>query len=283
VQSYGLAVDLAVRFIPSGKRALIGTMRGPEEQRPEWLFRLDGLTSWRLRGYISNSACGKTALVQKGRVAPGRIQVIPNGIDPAAFSTPRTAAARQRLRSEFQAGEADILVLTVANLHAAKGHEDIIRAMATLDPRHRMRFLFAGEDRSGGRLARLADELGVRPRILFLGHRTDVAELMAASDVFLLASHWEGMSNALMEAMCASLPAIATDVGAAGELLDTGRCGQLIPSKNPAAIAAALSRHAASRTEALDMAAAARLRIHERYSIQAMVRAHEGFYEGLFR
>jgi glycosyltransferase involved in cell wall biosynthesis len=281
VQTYGLAVDLAVRCLPLGHSLRIGSIRGPEDQRAPWLFRADGLTSWRLCGYVSNSQAGKESMVRHAGVAPSRIRVIPNGIDFPERSFSEVAAARKRVRAACGVAPDEHLVVTVANLHAAKGHEDIIRAATLLRARPAVRFAFAGEDRSGGRLEALAVQLGVRDRILFLGHRTDVADVLAAADTFLLASHWEGMSNALMEAMCAGVPIVATEVGAAGELLGGGRCGQLIPPGKPLAIAEGVTNSIDDRVEAEGRAVAAQQRVRERYSIPAMVRAHEDYYARL--
>lgn len=281
VQGYGVAVDLVLRFLVGRKRPLVGSVRGPQEQRPGWVFRLDGLTSRRLCGYISNSVSGKAALVRRGGVAPRRVTVIPNGLDTAGLAPARDA--RHRLRAEWGVGERDCVVLTVANLNAAKGHEDIVRAMPLMRGLDRLRFVFAGDDRSGGSLEALARELGVRERILFLGHRQDVPDLLSAADVFLLASHWEGMSNALMEAMHAGIPIVATDVGDARQLLDGGRCGELIPPKSPESIAEAVRRSIENWERAKAQAAKARERIMERYSVEAMVRACEGYYESIAR
>lgn len=281
VQTYGLRVDLIVRFLPRGPGMLIGSIRGSEEQRSDWLFRLDGLTSWRLRGYVSNSQCGKLAIVRRAGVNSHRVIVIPNGVETRLILN--NTESRRRLRREWGAEENDVLVLTVANLHAAKGHEDIIRAAAMIPRSYSIRFVFAGEDHSQGRLEFLARTLGVRDRILFLGHRSDVPDLLAASDVFLLASHWEGMSNALMEAMNAGKAIIATRVGAAEELLDGGRYGQLIPRQEPDSIALALYRFKEANQIYRRQAAKARERIQNFYTIPAMIKAYERFYERLIR
>lgn len=183
VHTYGLAVDLVTRCLPLGRCARIGSMRNSEDHRPDWLFRLDGLTSRRLNGYVSNSLAGKNALVYRGGVRPDRVCVIPNGIDADAFAQGCDIGQRLRLREEWGATNRDLIVLTVANLHTPKGHEDIIRAIRELDGKVPAHFVFAGEDRSGGNLEEFARSLGVRDRISFLGFRTDVATLLAASDV----------------------------------------------------------------------------------------------------
>ncbi len=165
------------------------------------------------------------------RLAPGRpVHLAPNGVEipgqPAAGSP-----------------DGQMRVLTIATLGRHKGHFEILEAAARLRGRP-IQFLLAGPDRASGRgegeqVRRLATQLGLDGMVQFPGpvgpHRK--AELLESCDVFLLPSRAEGMPNAVLEAMAAGLPVVATPVGALPEMLPDG---VLIPVGDSAALAAAL-------------------------------------------
>jgi glycosyltransferase involved in cell wall biosynthesis len=280
IQTYGLAVDLAVRVCSPflGHRGLIGSIRGPEEQRHPLLFHLDGWTSWLLDGYISNSRAGAEALICKAGVRPERITIVPNGLDCDVMTQSVSADARPRLRAAWGVPPGALVAVTVANLHDAKGHTDLVRA-ASLCARDNLLFVLVGEDRSAGGIAAQVNRLGLTDRFRFLGVRRDIADVLSAADIFVLPSHWEGMSNALMEAMASALPCIATRVGAAAELLDEGHAGILVPPRDPGSLARELCRLADDPMMRQRLANAAHERIRQEYATCRMVNLHEAFYE----
>ena len=113
----------------------------------------------------------------------------------------------------------------------------------------------------------------------FLGERPDVEPLLKAMDVFVLSSREEGIPNALLEAMAAGRPSVATAVGGTPEVLEDGRTGWLVPSRSPEALAAALGDALRRPDEARRRGEAAHRATVETMSIDAMVRHHEEFYE----
>jgi glycosyltransferase involved in cell wall biosynthesis len=282
LQTYGLAVDLTVRMMAPlvGRPRLVGSLRGPEEQRSSLLFRLDGWTSVILDGYISNSRAGAAALVRRAGVQSARIVIIPNGLDLDSLARSRSLDARFRLRAEWGVPPQNLVAVTVGNIHAAKGHEDLVRA-ARLCTRGDVTFVLAGEDRSGKRIPELVQRLNLSDRFRFLGLRRDIADVLLAADIFIMPSHWEGMSNALMEAMASGLPCIATDVGAAAELLDEGRAGVLVPARDPENLARVLSRLLAMPADRQRLGAAAAQRVRQHYTLERMVTLHESYYSRL--
>jgi glycosyltransferase involved in cell wall biosynthesis len=126
-----------------------------------------------------------------------------------------------------------------------------------------------------------ARSLGLADRVVFLGERPDVERLLPAMDVFVLSSREEGIPNALLEAMAAGRPAVATAVGGTREVLTDGETGWLVPPAAPERLAAALEHALSHPEEARRRGEAARRAVHERLGIDAMVRRHEDFYLGL--
>lgn len=150
---------------------------------------------------------------------------------------------RARLRSELGVADHQVLVLTVANLRRQKAYPDLLRAAASLaDDCPRAVFAAVGQGPLHDEVHRLRDDLGLRGRFHLLGHREDVGDLLAAADVFVLASHWEGLPIAVVEALAAGVPVVSTRVGGLPEAVTDGVHGLLVPPGRPAELARAVRR-----------------------------------------
>jgi glycosyltransferase involved in cell wall biosynthesis len=228
---------------------------------------------------VANSAAVAADAAVRDRLPPGRVRVVPNGLDLSRFldAGPR----REAMRRALALGDADIAIANVANLIPYKGQMELIEALARVRVAHAgVRLFLIGEDRGfGPDLMRLAEARGVADRVVFLGRRDDVAELLAAMDLFVLASHEEGSSNALLEAMAAGVPVVATAVGGCTEALDGGALGPLVPARDPAALAVAIATVLDEPDVARARAAAARKHVEERYSVSAMIAAYRALYD----
>jgi glycosyltransferase involved in cell wall biosynthesis len=199
--------------------------------------------------------------------------VIPNGIDTAAFHRPE---ARGPWRRAHGFTDDDFLVVSVARLERQKDPLGLIGAFVEglgRDPKAHL--LLAGD----GSL-REAAKAAASPRVHFLGVQSEVAELLAASDVFALFSSYEGNPMALMEAMAASLPVVATAVGGVPEVVAHGETGLLTPAGDRNAFAASLSTLAADPARRQAMAQAARTRA-QRFDVGRMVASYSALFERL--
>ena len=116
------------------------------------------------------------------------------------------------------------------------------------------------------------------PRVRFAGWRTDPWPCLGAADVFLMPSRSEGLPLALLEAMAAGLPAVATDVGAVGEVLESGVSGLVVPPEDPAATATALQDLLDDADGARERAGRAASRVRDAYSVVAQTRLLEDVY-----
>ena len=148
-----------------------------------------------------------------------RIQHMP--VSPLAPSSDQALELRRRLG--IAAGER--VVLTVGRLSLEKGHADALRVFRLLRdrmPAQPLRLLIVGDGPERRRLGALADRLGLAQSVIFAGHQDQIAAFYAAANVFLLTSHSEGSPNALLEAMSAGLPVVATRVGGVPELAENG-------------------------------------------------------------
>jgi glycosyltransferase involved in cell wall biosynthesis len=169
--------------------------------------------------------------------------VIPNGI---AVERYQNREARERWRREQGFGPDDGLVVSVARLEQQKNPLALIDSFArALGEDARWRLIFAGDGELRGAAEAHAAALGLAGRVHFVGVRKDIPDLLAACDVFALTSDWEGSPIAVMEAMAAGLPVVATAVGGVPELVDDGLTGELAPRGDVESHATALARLAA--------------------------------------
>lgn len=163
--------------------------------------------------------------------------VVPNAVSPAPALTPDE---RQALRRSVMSDPARTLLIAVGRLTEQKAHDDLLRAFAAArSVDDRLELAIAGRGAAADRLAALIDELDLTGAVHLLGVRTDVRQLLSASDVFVMSSHWEGLPVALLEAMAAGLPVVSTDVGDVGPALDGG-CRSLVPAGDVDALARAI-------------------------------------------
>lgn len=161
-----------------------------------------------------------------------RFSVVRNGI-----SLPRARRSRAETRATFRISPEELLVITVARLIAQKGHRVLLNAIPQiLAEQPHTHFLWVGEGRLRAGLEREAAAAGLSDRIIFAGSRDDVPDLLAAADAFVLPSEFEGLPLALIEAMAAGLPVVATRVPGTTEVI-TNDAGQLVPPRDPAALA----------------------------------------------
>ena len=208
-----------------------------------------------------------------------RTVVVYPGVDVAELGRPAPDETLRALRNSLGLGDGPVL-LHVGRLHEQKGQKHLLRAMPPLLERHpRARLLVAGEGEERGRLEALVRDLGIGPAVHLLGHRPDVPDLLALSDVFVFPSlHKEGLPVAVVEAAAAGLPVVAARTGPLEEAVEDGVTGVLVPPRDPNALAAALAELLDHPERRRSLGRAGRRRAEERFSLAASARALEALY-----
>jgi len=238
----------------------------------QWLHR-------RTAAVLGNSRAVVAELSAEG-VPARRLGLIYNGIDVARFA----AADRDQQRARLDL-PADALVLSiVATLLPYKSHALLLEALALAKTElpATWRLLLAGRDEGiGAALHAQAEALGIASHLRWLGESRDVAGLLRASDIALLCSAQEGFPNALLEAMAAGLPTIATAVGGVPEIVEDQITGRLVPPGDPRALAEAIVALAEDPAARQRMGAAGRARARARFSLEACVARYERLYRAL--
>lgn len=215
----------------------------------------------------------------------GRIRFIANGVAPADVEdrAARRAAARDTLAShrELDLAPAERLVVYTGRLHEAKGLIDLVRAWpAVLEAEPWARLWIAGEGPLRERLAKEISEQGLSGVATLAGSFDAVDDLLAAADAFVLPSHEEGMSVALLEAMAAGLPVVASDIPGNRQLVDHDVHGLLVPAGDQDALAGAIVR-ALSDARCGTWSDAARSRVASDFSLERSAREHLTLFERL--
>jgi glycosyltransferase involved in cell wall biosynthesis len=202
-----------------------------------------------------------------------RIAMIANGVPCSTVSSPA-------LRAELGLGSDDRLLVSVGNLYPVKGHRILLEALSLLGDRHRaVHVAIAGRGALEGELMAAARDYGLAPRVHLIGLRSDVPAVLAAADVFVLPSLSEGLPLALLEAMFAGRPIVASAVGEVADALAHGAAGVLVPAGDPRALATAVDGVLSDPERARALGHAAARRAAAEYDISRMVRRYVDLYE----
>jgi glycosyltransferase involved in cell wall biosynthesis len=226
---------------------------------------------------IAVSRHTREQLIERERIAPEKVVFIPNGIPAPAPPTGRS------VRSELGIAAGTPVVGTVGVLRAQKALEVLIEATALLirGELPDLVLVVAGSGPERERLERRAAELGISAQVTFLGLRTDVADVIAAFNVAVSSSDFEGSPLAIMEFMAAGRPIVATSVGGVPDLIDDGVHGRLVPPRSPERLAAAVAELVRDPARAAEMGARARERREGEFGVAAMAQRVEGLYRRL--
>ena len=209
------------------------------------------------------------------------VMTIYNGIQ----ALPPNGADRDALRGEFGFASSDLVVGTIGNLTPPKNHHFLLRMAKRMLERpelaERIRFIIIGGGVLERELRALAHQLGIASRVTFAGQRENAVEYLRAFDVFIMTSHYEGLSNAIMEAMLYELPCVVTDVGGNNELVTEGETGSVVAAGDRATFADRVATLLSDPALRRAMGARGAKRILNEFSLEQMVGETEAKYEVL--
>ncbi|SCZ65906.1 glycosyltransferase [Thiohalomonas denitrificans] len=207
---------------------------------------------------------------------------IANGVDADRFAAP--TPEREASRTRLGLGPESQIIGMVSSLTAEKGHRFALEALARLRERFaRTRLVVVGDGPELPALQALAEDLGIADRVHFAGRRDDIPALLPALDLFLLPSLTEGLPMAMLEAMAAGIPVIASRVGDVGSVIEEGRSGITVPPGDVAALSAAMEALLASPQTLRNTGNAGRARVREGFSSAAMAQSYCELYDGCLR
>lgn len=267
---------LASLFFKSQKRIMSRRSRN-YYQKKAFGSKIERVLHKHMHEIVANSECVVNDLINEG-VHPDRISLCYNAVDIDYF---QAVKSKEEARRKLGIEKSSIAIVCVANLIEYKGHEDLLQALQIAKSELSgilITLLLVGKD--GGhqkKLEKLTEELGITTNVRYLGSISDVREVLVASDIGVLASHEEGMSNAILEYMCNSLPVVSTDVGGAAETL--GSTGLLVPPRDPNALAAALLKLLNDEELRSLLGKTAFMRVSNKFPLEKAVDKYEALYE----
>lgn len=227
-------------------------------------------------GMIAVSEDVAAAVRSSFRPPAGKLITIANGVDLERYA--RHVDRKIILDRVGIPGEARVLIV-VAKLMPQKGHTVLLRALAPLLDRHAdLHVLLVGEGPLRGSLMSAIGRLPEAQRVHLVGNRLDVNDLLAASDLFVLPSLWEGLPMALLEAMASGLPVVATKVSGSSEVVIDNETGLLVPPGDAAGLHDAIARMLEDPERALRLAQAGLDRVTRLYSARAQAERHAEIY-----
>jgi len=225
---------------------------------------------------IAISARVQAALLA-AEVPAVRIRLIPSGVDTSRFLP--SSDTRVRIRHAYGFGEHDIVVLSVGALVERKGHHTLLTAAHQLRTQGiQLRYLVCGEGSLHTSLQAEAQALGLERDVLFPGFCRDIPDHLAMADFFVHVPLWEGLGVAVIEALSAGLPVVASQVGGIPELIEHEKTGLLVPPQDPTALATALSRLVREPLRASALGRAGRTLAQSRFDMTLMAKANEALY-----
>lgn len=271
---------LAARI--AGVPVVVSTLHSIDRWAQKWpLGTLYGWTSRFADRIVAISDDVKNFHITNTAVDDSKFETIENCVDVQRFTGQRTLG--KRVRKEFHINDSALVFGIIGRLTPPKDHKIFLQSAALiLQSIPLTRFLIVGDGFLRGDLEAYAHELGIQDSVNFTGMRRDIPAVLAALDVMVISSLWEGIPVTLLEAMASALPVVATKVGSIPEVV-TEETAILVPPSDPVAIAQVCIKLASNRGLRLRLGQAGLKRVIAHYSIDAMIDRTTALYAELLR
>ena len=236
---------------------------------------------WLMRGtdaVIASAESVRDFYLKQIQADPAGVRVIYNAVD---WSQLETTMSREQMRASFNVPDGAPLAGIIARLTEQKAHRILFDAMAQRSDLASLHLLVVGDGELRDALQRRVNALGLDQRVHFAGARRDLGNVLAAIDLFVMPSLWEGLPLSLVLAMGAGLPAIATRVAGIPEVIQDGVSGLLVPPGDQEQLGAALSRVIGNSELRIALGEAARAFVRPRFGIDGYVAAVTDLYDEL--
>jgi len=270
--AYGrVAARLAgVRAIFSTVHSVINVWKTPAHRL------IDRTLAWGSYRVIACTEEVRQALVERDRLPAKKVTTIANGIDLQRF----LSASGAGVREEFGVAPGKALLAIVGRLEAPKGHADLLGALAALRSGGCADFvcLFVGEGALRAELETEVTRRALQDAVVFAGLRRDVPRLLAACDLVLMPSRWEGLPIALLEAMACAKTVVATAVGGVPDVIDDGKNGVLVPPQDMSQFAARMRELLNEPTRRETLGARARFDVLRRFDVARTAAEYTALY-----
>lgn len=207
----------------------------------------------------------------KGGIPPDRLVYVENGVEVDRLDK----SGAGKVRKELQLPEGTTILGMTGRLSKEKGHKYLFSAIQNME---NVIIIVVGSGPLESRLKKLAENLNITKKVVFVGFKTNVNDYLAAMDIFLLPSLTEGLPLSLLEAMAAEKPIIASQVGGIPTVIEDRKTGLLVKPRDPVALKKAISTFIEDKDLAVRLALNARNLAVERFSLEKMAKTYESLY-----
>jgi glycosyltransferase involved in cell wall biosynthesis len=262
----------------AGCPVLVSSIQVRNLTKPLWRRWIDRKTgSWAAKIVFNTNEIVNYARETEG-VREDQVVVIPNGVEDLLA---QSGALRNPRRNELRIGTETVLIGTVGRLYRQKNVPLLLCSAAKLSSARPWKILVVGDGPERQRLVTLARELALSERIIWLGSREDVGGWLAAMDIFVHTADFEGMPNAVMEAMAMALPVVASNVDGNRELIRNEVTGYLVNPGNVCAFTEQIQQLMDNPDRAHEVGQKAHHEVLERFNMPRMVRAYDQLFVSL--
>jgi len=267
----------------AGIRRIISSRHNDDPFRKFLPLRLSHRALWRgLSAGIAISDAIRKFIVDVEGAPEKKLHVVRYGLEFERIQPAAINSAREALRTELNLPSDTFLFGMACRLTPQKGISDALKAFASIQhERNDVHFIIAGDGELKKQLVNEAKQLGIASRVYFLGWREDVKEVLAALDVFLMPSLWEGFGLVLIEAMSRRIPVIASNVSAIPEIVVDGESGILIPPEDPQALAGAMQLLLQDRALRAYIGLLGEDRVETHFTAERMAKETLDIYQGI--
>lgn len=233
---------------------------------------------------LTPSEVSRNEYSREMRIDPRKIQVIYNGVDLKRFR-PSPGECLEEKRKAFGLQMDDIVIGSVTRFDPVKNIDALVRAFARLNRNvsKRSKLLLIGDGSELSAVRKLTDDLGLTEKVIFAGMRQDVPICLGLMDIYIQPSLFEGVPNAVLEAMAAGLPIVATNVGGVSEIVEDGKTGFLVDPNSEDGLTHAMDILIQHKEKRRQMGQSGRTRVVSLFSIEKMVSDYENLYEQLMQ
>ena len=239
----------------------------------------------RIRNYFTDrvvacsNAVKETVLKAEG-IGPDKIEVIYHAID---FKNIPKEVDTIIIKKELGLNSADNIVGTIGRLRSVKGFQYFLKAASIIvKSTNNVKFVIVGQGGREEQLKIMSEKLGLDKYMIFTGLRTDVFEMLATFDIFVLSSLSEAFAVVLLEAAAMGKPIVATRCGGPAEIIEDGRTGYLVPSADEKSLADAIIKLLKDKKRAIRFGEAGRDLVREKFGLEKMTKEYTEFYRSLY-
>jgi len=279
IQSFLFVSNIIGRILGklAGVKVIISSQRSVDKWRKWYHWKIDRLTSKFTTLIISNSFSGKRILVEKGKIKPEKIIVIPNGVKS-------DQKRNLYLKREMGFDVEETVIGTVGNLREVKDHKIFIKVASEISRKFQsIKFLIAGKGPLERELKKIAELSGLKKKIVFVGFIKEIEKVYSIIDIFVLTSFWEGCPLSILEAMSFGIPVVSFSVGDVPYIIQNGKDGFFVKDRDFIELIEKIKLLLKNETLRDKIGKNAKEKIKREFTVEKMVKRYTDIYLNLLK